>query len=1038
MFHNRLTVVLCISMMLVGLPIPVGRMGSSQSSGEAGQALATPTPPPPQPEPGTCYPGTGWTWTGGPAQPETARQVEIALEEIGIQAAVSAHAFGERDSCGNFELSSTDFQVAPAGLAEASPAERQALSEQIRVVLPEFAGPQLGNVQIEWGAGSTEFYPSNAPAHMAENASAPSAENASAPAAELASSIGASSVTTKKVFLLVYNPTLSNGQDFNTYMGWTPYWTLVLGIIDSFEAASNGQIQYTVAHSQVANQWPVKVDGFRYTQAAYLSDYQNRTPHEPNAVNYEAIIDNPAFDICGRLNRGEIDELWIYGGPYDGFYESRLVGPGAYWYNSPPMSATHGCNRLLPIMGLNYERGVAEAMHSFGHRTESTLTRIYGSWQQNRTAHNWDRFGLVKSRSPGYTYSGCGNIHFPPNGTADYDYGNHNTVPTNCEDFRHYPNLGDPSTSTQPVTCTLWNCDHLGYLLYWYNHLPAYSGCGPDAVANNWWAYFADPNTALTPSLDCPPPPCPTVTAWKGEYWSNQSMLGSPVLCRNDVELDFDWGLGSPNPLIPSDHFSVRWTRTLNFNNGRYRFHMRHDDGARLYVDNVLKVEAWETCCVWDVVDVDLQSGPHTIRVEMFENSGAAHAELWWETIPGHTPPYAGFNAWPQNGNAPLTSYLSIVDTAGVTSCLWDYGDGQTGTSCAPSHAHTYTSEGTYRVSLTVNGPSGSDTMTQDDYIVVGPPSQVDLVPAPLEGRPAPIVISSAPGTGTNDGLIASRTIYIDWGYINTGNVDINTNYYVDLYIDNQRFIHYPFSWLGSGASGGFDDWSETWNTAGWHTAKLVVDPANTVSEANENNNVWTGQFYWEPGITQSISVSAGAQDGWILETRETGNKGDSVNVAAPTFNLGDDAAKKQYRGLLSFNTGAVLPDDAVVTSVTLKVKKQGITGVGNPLTMFKGFLVDIKKGTFGTAALQAGDFQAGGNSYGPFMPGLQDDWYSIDLTSAKAYINKFANSGGLTQFRLRFKLDDNNNKAANYVSLYSGNADAANRPQLIIQYYVP
>ena len=41
-------------------------------------------------------------------------------------------------------------------------------------------------------------------------------------------------------------------------------------------------------------------------------------------------------------------------------------------------------------------------------------------------------------------------------------------------------------------------------------------------------------------------------------------------------------------------------------------------------------------------------------------------------------------------------------------------------------------------------------------------------------------------------------------------------------------------------------------------------------------------------------------------------------------------------------------------------------------------------------------------------------------------------------RIRLRFKLDDNNNTVANYLSLYSGNAPAASRPQLIIEYYLP
>ena len=87
-------------------------------------------------------------------------------------------------------------------------------------------------------------------------------------------------------------------------------------------------------------------------------------------------------------------------------------------------------------------------------------------------------------------------------------------------------------------------------------------------------------------------------------------------------------------------------------------------------------------------------------------------------------------------------------------------------------------------------------------------------------------------------------------------------------------------------------------------------------------------------------------------------------------------------------------------------------------------------------------DFQATANTpaagIGPFTSPAVGGWYTLNLTTAKAYINKLATNSGLTQFRLRFKLDDNNNAIANFISFYSGDAGAANRPQLIIEYYVP
>jgi hypothetical protein len=189
--------------------------------------------------------------------------------------------------------------------------------------------------------------------------------------------------------------------------------------------------------------------------------------------------------------------------------------------------------------------------------------------------------------------------------------------------------------------------------------------------------------------------------------------------------------------------------------------------------------------------------------------------------------------------------------------------------------------------------------------------------------------------------------------------------------------------------------------------------------------------------VISAFFNSNDAQDGWVLESGEnTGLGGIKNNTAA--LRLGDNAAGKQYLSILSFDTSS-LPDDAVITKVALRVRKQDITGEGDPVTAFQGFMADIRKGTFGLPALQISDFQgAGSKTYGPFSPALVSDVYSFDLTVAKGYINKLSALSGLTQLRLRFKLDDNNDSVADYLSLFSGEAEEAYRPQLIIQYYVP
>jgi predicted outer membrane repeat protein len=188
--------------------------------------------------------------------------------------------------------------------------------------------------------------------------------------------------------------------------------------------------------------------------------------------------------------------------------------------------------------------------------------------------------------------------------------------------------------------------------------------------------------------------------------------------------------------------------------------------------------------------------------------------------------------------------------------------------------------------------------------------------------------------------------------------------------------------------------------------------------------------------IKKQIALKSNAvQDGWILESTETSNKGGTKNNTASTLNLGDDSANRQYRAILSFNTGPVLPDNATITKVILKVKKGSIVGNGNPVKIFNGFMVDIQEGTYGSPSLQLGDFSGiTSDMFGPFSPALSSGWYSINISKGKDLINKT----GVTQFRLRFKLDDNNDFTTNSLKLYSGNASAANRPQLIMEYFVP
>ena len=61
--------------------------------------------------------------------------------------------------------------------------------------------------------------------------------------------------------------------------------------------------------------------------------------------------------------------------------------------------------------------------------------------------------------------------------------------------------------------------------------------------------------------------------------------------------------------------------------------------------------------------------------------------------------------------------------------------------------------------------------------------------------------------------------------------------------------------------------------------------------------------------------------------------------------------------------------------------------------------------------------------------------WY---VTTLKTTAYPVINRTGITQFRLRFQTDDDNDAVADFLRFYSGNAAAANRPVLVIEYFVP
>ncbi len=122
----------------------------------------------------------------------------------------------------------------------------------------------------------------------------------------------------------------------------------------------------------------------------------------------------------------------------------------------------------------------------------------------------------------------------------------------------------------------------------------------------------------------CQPPP-PPPTAWHATYYNTADLSGPIVFQRAERKPCWNCGWGSPAPGVGADNFSIRWTNTSVAVGGTYRISVKTDDGARVYIDGVLVLNAWQVqAATGYFVDVVLTPGAHTWTIEYFEQSGVA------------------------------------------------------------------------------------------------------------------------------------------------------------------------------------------------------------------------------------------------------------------------------------------------------------------------------------------------------------------------------------------------------------------------------
>jgi hypothetical protein len=311
-----------------------------------------------------------------------------------------------------------------------------------------------------------------------------------------------------RVLVLNYDPIVDGqGTRLSAKMGWNDIQDLIPRFIADLRQASYGLVDYRSdpADRIELDEFPRKRDGFQYTAASYLAVMQNKnTPHDPDGVDYGKIVAD--HHLIERVTSGEIDEVWLFGAPYFGYWESHMAGKGAVWCNSEPLANSERCPRRFVIMGFNYERGAAEMLHDMGHRMESILAYVYHSFGVLQAAYNsakpnpapgvgpekftnpkndFEHFMLFDKIAPGRAEMGL--LHTPPNAGKDYDWQNSNFVSSNCDDWLNYPDFRGRRRAINADEWG-WGADGYNFNKWWFRHVP-HTGGSRNGILNNWWDY---------------------------------------------------------------------------------------------------------------------------------------------------------------------------------------------------------------------------------------------------------------------------------------------------------------------------------------------------------------------------------------------------------------------------------------------------------------------------------------------------------------------------------------------------------------------
>ncbi len=348
--------------------------------------------------------------------------------------------------------------------------------------------------------------------------------------------------------------------------------------------------------------------------------------------------------------------------------------------------------------------------------------------------------------------------------------------------------------------------------------------------------------------------------------------------------------------------------------------------------------------------------------------------------------PVAAFTGTPTSGVAPLTVNFTDQSTGPPTSWSWTFGDG--GTSTLQNPSHTYTTAGTYTVSLTATNSVGSDNETKTNYITATEPSAWTTITYDT--------FESGFGTYTDGGADCSRNTRARYAWQGSASIDIQDNsgtassfYHTAAYdVTSYNTLEVEFHFMMTSMESGEDFWVQYYNGSSWTTVAAYARGTNF------NNNTW-----YAATVRISRSQYAFPANAKIRFLCDASDNNDDVYIDAVTFRgtasvnpssmtlAARDANDRAIPGLLSDGS-------ADVEATTLL---QNYPNPFNPTTRISFTLAEpsnVRLEVFNVAGQRVATLVNGYNEAGPHSVE-----FDASALSSGIYFYRLA-AGEVTQYR--------------------------------------